>query len=183
MVIFNEKPPDLKDFVARCQSFSLRPALISEGKTYTYESLLRDSAALAQFLLGDRPDMEEARIAFFIPASYAYVFTQWGIWRAGGIAVPLCTSHPLPSLEYVLQDTDTRLLITTRAHRAFLDPLGASGKVAIVCLEDIPLEDTPERKLPELESSRRAMILYTSGTTSLPKGVVSTHQNIQAQIL
>jgi malonyl-CoA/methylmalonyl-CoA synthetase len=127
--------------------------------------------------------MEEARIAFFIPSSYAYVFTQWGIWRAGGIAVPLCTSHPLPSLEYVLQDTDTRLLITTRAHRAFLDPLGASGKVAIVCLEDIPLEDTPERKLPELESSRRAMILYTSGTTSLPKGVVSTHQNIQAQIL
>jgi len=183
VVIFNEKPPDLKDFVARCQSFSLRPALISEGKTYTYESLLRDSAALAQFLLGDRPDMEEARIAFFIPSSYAYVFTQWGIWRAGGIAVPLCTSHPLPSLGYVLQDTDTRLLITTRAHRAFLDPLGASGKVAIVCLEDIPLEDTPERKLPELESSRRAMILYTSGTTSLPKGVVSTHQNIQAQIL
>lgn len=38
------------------------------------------------------------------------------------------------------------------------------------------------RKVPELEPSRRAMILYTSGTTNLPKGVVSTHSNIQAQI-
>ena len=100
MVIFNEKPPDLKDFVARCQSFSLRPALISDGKTYTYESLLRDSAALAQFLLGDRPDIQEARIAFFIPSSYAYVLTQWGIFArvcAAGYGYPLADYYPRAS--------------------------------------------------------------------------------------
>src|SRR5262245_43949478 len=38
------------------------------------------------------------------------------------------------------------------------------------------------RQLPEISPERRAMILYTSGTTSKPKGVVTTHANIQAQI-
>ena len=38
------------------------------------------------------------------------------------------------------------------------------------------------KALPEISPDRRAMILYTSGTTSKPKGVVTTHANIQAQI-
>ena len=40
----------------------------------------------------------------------------------------------------------------------------------------------PEVPLPEINDTRRAMILYTSGTTSRPKGVVTTHANIEAQI-
>jgi len=41
----------------------------------------------------------------------------------------------------------------------------------------------PPARLPDIASERRAMILYTSGTTSRPKGVVTTHANITAQIL
>jgi malonyl-CoA/methylmalonyl-CoA synthetase len=172
----------LKDFVARCQSFTDRVALVSEGKPHTYAALLHDSKYLAQFLLGDQPDLLEARVAFFIPSSYAYVQTQWAIWRAGGIAVPLCTSHPLPSLEYTIRDTGAQLLITTRAHEPFLRPLTHSGSLTIFCLEDLPHDLPTYPPLPEINSDRKAMILYTSGTTNLPKGVVSTHQNIQAQM-
>ena len=42
--------------------------------------------------------------------------------------------------------------------------------------------DTPPARLPDIATDRRAMILYTSGTTSRPKGVVTTHANITAQI-
>ncbi len=178
----NEKPTQLKDFVARCQQFADQTAVISEGQSYLYRDLLEDSARIARFLLQGSTDLNEARIAFFIPSSYAYVSVQWGVWRAGGVAVPLCTSHPLPSLEYVLSDTAAEVLLTTSQHKEFLQPLTASGKVQLICLEDLPAEMSDAIALPEVDAARRSMILYTSGTTSLPKGVVSTHKNIQAQI-
>src|SRR5205823_2857236 len=39
------------------------------------------------------------------------VATEWGIWRAGGVAVPLATSPPPPELEYVIQDADVEILV------------------------------------------------------------------------
>ena len=46
-------------------------------------------------LLGrDATDLAEARVAFLVPPGFDHVAVQWGIWRAGGIAVPLATSHP-----------------------------------------------------------------------------------------
>ena len=53
---------------------------------------------------------------------------------------------------------------------------------------NIPLENEKnlqgdeDKALPEIKKERKAMILFTSGTTSKPKGVVSTHSNIEAQI-
>lgn len=172
----------MKDFVARCNQFAERTAIVSNNKKYLYADLLRDSAHIARLLLGTQPDLSEARIAFFIPSSFEYVITQWGIWRAGGVAVPLCTSHPLPSLEYVIRDTGAEILVTTLEYRDFLQPLTETTDVKIMCLEDLHAEVIPETLLPQVSADRRSMILYTSGTTSLPKGVVSTHKNIQAQI-
>ena len=40
---------------------------------------------------------------------------QWGIWLAGGIAVPLCLSYPFPELEYVLANSEADLLVGARA--------------------------------------------------------------------
>ncbi|MDZ8054659.1 MAG: hypothetical protein RMX63_24905 [Aulosira sp. ZfuCHP01] len=53
-------------------------------------------------MLKDAEDLQEQRVAFLIPPGFEYVATQWGIWRAGGIAVPLCISHPRPELEYAI---------------------------------------------------------------------------------
>ena len=52
--------------------------------------------------------------------------------------------------------------------------------IPLLIIEDV--ESTRHISLPTLDPERRAMILYTSGTTSKPKGVVSTHANIRAQI-
>ena len=52
-------------------------------------------------LLAGAADLAGARVAFLAPPGIDYVVAQWGIWRAGGIAVPLCTTHPPPELEYV----------------------------------------------------------------------------------
>jgi len=182
------------ELIDRAERFKDRTAVLSAEGEYTYGHLLRDSAGVARGLLACVPegahDLAEARVAYLTPRSYSYVAIQWGIWRAGGIAVPLCESHPAPELAYVLEDSGVSIVI---AHPDFEEPLrklaGERGLHFFLTADLLPGRDVASRKsagevpaLPELAGSRRAMIVYTSGTTSRPKGVVSTHDHINAQI-
>ena len=164
----------------RAKQFKGKTALVSNGSPYTYEHLLASSENVATNLLQGKSDLNEARIAFLVPPSFEYTTVQWGIWAAGGIAVPLCELHPLPSIQYVLENTQTEIIITHEDFVDFLKPLEKAIGISVLLLESFLLENHSE--LPDIVSARRAMILYTSGTTSKPKGVVTTHANIEAQI-
>ena len=56
-------------------------------------------------MLGDNDDLNQTRVAFLVHPSFAYAAVQRGIWRAGGVAVPLAMSHPPAELEYVIRDS------------------------------------------------------------------------------
>jgi len=75
--------------VARAHRHAKRTAILASEGTFTYGDLLEASARVAACLLGGRGDLEEARVAFLVPPGFHHVAVQWGIWRAGGIAVPL----------------------------------------------------------------------------------------------
>ncbi len=157
-----------------------RIAIKSNHTNYTYQQLLDASEQIALRLLNGRKDLEEARIAFIVSPGFEYVSIQWGIWRAGGIAVPLCVKHPYTSIKYVIEDTAAEALVFSKEYAELIQALFDNFE-----LRAIPIETIADGKgrLPDIALDRRAMILYTSGTTGKPKGVVSTHQNIEAQIL
>ncbi|THH37727.1 acyl-CoA synthetase [Neolewinella litorea] len=165
--------------IQRADSFRDRTA-ISDGATdFTYAELLSRSEAIARALLGDEEDLREARVAFLVSPGFDYVAVQWGIWRAGGIAVPLCVKHPLPSLQYVIEDTTARSVVYGPEFRERLEPLFGPIDTDFVAIDDLA---GGAQELPEVTRDRRAMILYTSGTTGRPKGVVTTHANLEASI-
>jgi malonyl-CoA/methylmalonyl-CoA synthetase len=164
----------------RAERFKDRKAIQSNNQDYTYADLSAASNAVAANLLKDSQDLNEGRIPFLVSPSFEYTAVEWGIWKAGGIAVPLCVLHPLPSIQYVLEDTQAKMVIAHEDFIEFLKPLESTLGITLVSLKSILEKNTSA--LPELEPGRRAMILYTSGTTSKPKGVVTTHANIEAQI-
>ena len=90
---------------SRAEQFAARTAIIAPEGTFTYNQLLEASARVASFLLDGAQDLEEKPVTFLVPPGFHYVAVQWGIWRAGGIAVPLSMFHPRPELEYVIDDT------------------------------------------------------------------------------
>ena len=166
--------------VEQAKKHTSRIAIFSGGKAYTYASLLEASASIAMQLLRDDKDLLEKRICFLISPSFNYTAVLWGIWRAGGIAVPLCTSHPLTSMKYVLKDSEAEMILVDKEFFDFLEPLARECNIPIQLLN--PLRSSETASLPEISTERRAMILYTSGTTSEPKGVVSCHHHIESQI-
>jgi len=165
---------------ARANSFGAAVAFRSPTGSHSYTDLLHRSQAFAATLLGDRDDLQEARIALLVPAGFEYAAAQWGIWRAGGIKVPLCLSATESEWEYMLADAGVTAVIATKSLAAKIAALCQRLGIQLLITDDVIA--SPARTLPMLESQRRAMIVYTSGTTSRPKGVITTHANIQAQI-
>ena len=151
-----------------------------EEEVFTYSDLLSRSHTIASFLLNGQSNLNGARIAYLVNPGFDYVSIQWGIWRAGGIAVPLCVKHPVPSLSYVLNDTTASHVVFSADFKTTIQELKTLHK-------DIPMAQVANLRaelceLPELHLDEDALILYTSGTTGNPKGVVLSHSNLNAQI-
>lgn len=168
------------DLIARAQGHGAAIAIVDSHGSHSYDDLLKASARIAATLLNGRDDLREERVAFLITPGFLWVAVQWGIWRAGGIAVPLPLNSPWAELEYCLEDTQASALIFDAENKRLLASAKAAGKARVLVFERVP--ETPPGAMPSVTNSRRAMILYTSGTTSQPKGVVTTHANIAAQI-
>ncbi|MEH2139407.1 AMP-binding protein [Nostoc sp.] len=76
--------------IIRAEEHSEKIAITTTDRSFTYRDLLHTSSQIATHILQNAEDLQEERVAFLIPPGFEYVATQWGIWRAGGIAVPLC---------------------------------------------------------------------------------------------
>ena len=157
-----------------------RTALVEGGKTYSYGEVNRRIDRFATGLLGDGTDLEEERIAFFYPASLDYVTIMHGVWRAGGIAVPLNVASAVAELDHYLTCASVKRLIAGEQYHEDLRPLCEELGIELLSVDDIIAESSGA--LPDIQPERRAMMLFTSGTTNKPKGVVSTHKTIRAQI-
>ena len=166
--------------IARARKHADNVAFRSGTTSHTYQQLLDRSSVLAGILLGEASDLNEARVALLVAPGSEYAAAQWAIWRAGGIKVPICLSATEPEWEYSLTDSGSSAVIADALMAAKIAPL--CQRLGVRLLNITSLSDAPANKLPEISPGRRAMILYTSGTTSKPKGVVTTHENIQAQI-
>ena len=169
------------ELVERARQYGDRTAILAAGGRFSYRDLLRSSARLAEGLLQGSKDLQEKRVAFLLPSNFSYVSVQWGIWRAGGIAVPLCTSHPPPEWEYVIRDSEAAVVVAGPSFADRIRPVTRKCGVPLLCATSLG-QDGSASPLPSIHPQRRAMILYTSGTTRRPKGVVSTHRNLKSQI-
>ncbi len=163
-------------------------AVIEGDTSVSYSEFHRDANRMASALVsvGVRPG---DHVALCAPNSYAWLVFYFGALKAGAVAVTF--SHLLTRDELVrtLADCEPKVLFIADEK---LEDLGDYGKRAslelVVCPHgEISYADLVEKASPEFKTVERdrqdtAAILYTGGTTGIPKGAMLTHQNIQASV-
>lgn len=167
--------------VATAFAYGQRTAVVSPEGPFSYSDLLERSHRAALHLLAGREDLRGARVAFLITPSMAHVVTQWACFRAGGVAVPLCVMHPAPELAHVLDDSGAEIVVADSALFDRVAPLAAERGLRLLSTDDLNAP-APAGQLPQVAAERDAMLIYTSGTTGKPKGAMSTHAVLAAQI-
>ena len=167
--------------VERAEAFTTRRAIVAAEGTFTYGDLLAASERAASELIDGAHDLEDSRVVFLVPGGFQYVAVQWAVWRAGGVAVPLALSETEREIRYKIDDTDPTVLIAHPDYADALRPFADGGRPRFFTTTEL-LSGDQTAPLPDVDPERAAMILYTSGTTSDPKGVVATHRNVEAQV-
>lgn len=101
-----------------------------------------------------------------------------GVLLAGYIYVPIEIDFPAKKMEFVINDSEAKLIIIEQRDEKIVAPLLNSAKTQIVFLENAYKTDPIEIKEINNDPFSHASLLYTSGSTGNPKGVLQIHRNI-----
>ena len=163
-----------------------------EVVTTTYRELDDGSARLGGWLL-ERGISPDDRAAILADNDAPWIAAYLAVLRIGAVAVPLDTAYKAHQVRTVLENSGARLLFTTPKYletgRAAIAPLTASSPALVLLSGSAPdavdatIFGAPRSPAPvaEVADAAAAVILYTSGTTADPKGVVLTHGNLDAE--
>ncbi|WP_250635858.1 type I polyketide synthase [Myxococcus hansupus] len=164
-------------FLAQAERTPDAVAVDDGARALTYRELAAQSQRLAGHLVSR--GMGRGRIVALAVAQPSEVVTGLlGVMRSGAAAVVLDVDHPPERLSTLLEDTQASVVVTTESCRARV-PSRAGTEV--ITLEALP-DTSAEVRVPP-ESTDAACIVYTSGSTGSPRGVVLEHRNLVAATL
>jgi amino acid adenylation domain-containing protein len=149
-------------------------AVVFEGEQLTYRELNARANQVAHHLqsLGVGP---EVLVGICVERSLEMVVGVLGILKAGGAYVPLDPAYPSERLTFMLEDTQTSVLLTQARLVESLPP----NSPRVVCLDTdweviaFHSHSNPQRRVT---TNNLAYVIYTSGSTGRPKGVAMSHR-------
>jgi len=182
-------PRDLaRGFLEAARASGDSPALFLEGHTRSFGELASLVRAVAADLEahGVRPG---DRVGLMLPNCETFVAGLFAILARGAAVVPINGLLTPREVSFMLRDAGARALLTSSLFEPLFAPLRAAvgGGLEIIDIfrafrPGAPAPRAPEITLPAIEEDVEACILYTSGTTGRPKGVILTHGNFVANV-
>jgi len=162
-----------------------RIAAIDDQRQYTFGQLMGGAMFLAQQI---ETATEARHVGLLLPTGGAFPMALLGVWLARRVAVPLNYLLTPEEQTYVIRDSDIDTLITAGPMLEYL--VNAAGPnspipsdIKLLCLDEQDFTGIPPLRWPPVYGHNElAIILYTSGTSGKPKGVMLTHGNLRSNV-
>ena len=149
-------------------------AVVYQEKKYTYAEVDTISDHIAGYIAGKGLGAEDV-VSVLIPRCEWMAIASLGVLKAGCAYQPLDPSYPKERLNFMMQDANAKLLIADEA----LCPIVDEYKGDVLLTKDIQkLLNTPNTLNTPITPESLFILLYTSGSTGVPKGCQLTHRNI-----
>lgn len=165
--------------------------LTDTGRSYTYQDIDRESARLARFLI-ERGINVGDRVSVQVDKSPMALSLYLACLRAGFVFHPLNPSYQPAELEYFLGDSAPTIVVCDSQKLAAIQRLaGNAGIDQVLTLDrdgrgslfDLSRDTAPDPIIVQRDTNDLAALLYSSGTTGVPKGIMLTHGNLLSNAL
>jgi len=155
-------------------------AIKTDQCEWSYEALNQLSNQIGQTILNACGAGEE-RVALLFEHGAPMIAAMLGVLKSGKSYVPLDTSYPQERLVYILEDAEAGTIVTNQLNQRLAQKLSQTTRhlINIDELEEMTLSREP---LKAVSPNSLAYLLYTSGSTGHPKGVVQNHRNVLSHI-
>ena len=179
--VFVNRPRDLGEVLARSASFGDREYIVTASGRLSFAEHARRVASMARALRDDLGLRPGDRVAINAANSPEWILSFWSVIAAGGVAVGYNAWWTRREVEYALGHTEPAIVIAD-AKRAARTPA-----TVLTTEDDVPSLTSrypdAELEVPAVAADDPAVILYTSGTSGRPKGVVHSHRNLTSVIM
>ncbi len=157
-----------------------KTALIYKDREISYAELIEETKSYARYL----DILPGDRVVICAENRPEWIYVLYGTWQRGGIAVPVDFMSIPKELEYILRETEPTFVVCSDKTQESVHKVLSSLdlKVQVLNIDRLVLPK-PVEKLMSRSFQETALILYTSGTTGEPKGVMLSFKNIVSNIL
>ncbi|MGE5343974.1 MAG: amino acid adenylation domain-containing protein [Candidatus Omnitrophota bacterium] len=125
---------------------------------------------------------EPLHIGLLLENELDMIAAIFGTLKSGNVYVPLSTDYPYNRLAYMLADSESSLIIADSKNLGTAEKLAEANNIRLLhidgCDQARLSPDGDQNPAREINGEKLAYILYTSGSTGNPKGVMQTHQNV-----
>jgi amino acid adenylation domain-containing protein len=167
-------------FAQQAGRYPQRLALKSKSYALNYGQLHRWSHNVAQAIMARR-GTEPERLALLFDHDAPMIAGLLGALQAGNTYVPLDTAYPVERLRYILADAQAGVVLTSTRHLALAQEL-SQDQLDLMNIDELPTGIDEHGKMADVTAQvspdSPAYILYTSGSTGQPKGVLQSHRNV-----